>query len=82
MHSHRALERGLRLTRGSTMDTEYDIFEKLPQGGVVWRGSAHGQENALAKMREFGQKSLNEHFVLHVGSKMVVARINHAKTLE
>jgi len=61
------------------MDTEYDIFERFPEGSVVWRGSARGQEKALAKLREFANKSSNEHFVLHVSSKRVVARINRAE---
>lgn len=64
------------------MDTEYDIFEKFPEGDVVWRGSVRGQENALAKLKEFGRESSNEHFIMHVGSKSVVARINHSGNLE
>jgi hypothetical protein len=58
------------------VDREYDIFEKMPDGEVTWRGSVRGHEKAIAKLKELSTKSLNEHFVLHLPTKAVVARIN------
>lgn len=60
------------------VDREYDIFEKLPEGAVLWRGAVQGKENAIAKLREVAAGSTNEHFVLHVASNAVIARIPEA----
>lgn len=57
------------------VEREYDIFEKFPEGAVLWRGAVHGRENAIAKLKEVAAGSANEHFVLHVPSNKVVARI-------
>jgi hypothetical protein len=69
------LARHLRLVT-IVMNSEYDIFEKLPDDGILWRGSVYGQEGAMAKLRELAANSNNEHFVLHVATNSVVARVN------
>lgn len=58
------------------MDREYDIFEKRPDGEVMWRGSVRGHESAITKLKELAANSLNEHFVLHLPTNAIVARIN------
>lgn len=62
------------------MNGEYDIFEKLPNDEVMWRGSVCGRDTAIARLQELAAGSPNEHFVLHVPSKEVVARINTSST--
>jgi hypothetical protein len=58
------------------MDRQYDIFEKLPEGAVVWRAFIPGLDNALAELKKFGKLSPNEFFAFHAPSKETVARVN------
>lgn len=58
------------------MERDYDIFEQLPDGGVLWRGHVQGLDVAIAKLRELGSKSSNEFFAMHMRTKDVAARIN------
>jgi hypothetical protein len=60
------------------MATEYDIFERTPTGYLVWRDVVYGYENAVNRLCQLALKSDNEHFVFHLASKQVVARVNEA----
>jgi len=63
------------------MEREYEIFERLPNGEVTWRGTGHGLEDARRKIEQFAKKTSNELFAIHLSSRQVVARINeHQKT--
>jgi hypothetical protein len=61
---------------GIGVDREYDIFEKLPDGGVLWLAVVRGHENAIAKLKELAKNSPNEHFVIHTPTKAIIARMN------
>jgi hypothetical protein len=56
------------------MDSDYDIFEKLPDGKVIWRFSVTGHDNAIAKFEQIAAISANEVFVTHVDTQEVVVR--------
>jgi hypothetical protein len=43
---------------------------------VVWRVYVRGIQNAVAKLKELGSLSTNEHFAIHTPTKAVVARVN------
>ncbi|MGB9244400.1 MAG: hypothetical protein WCC03_13680 [Candidatus Acidiferrales bacterium] len=58
------------------MDRDYDLFERLDDGSVIWRACVRGIENAIAKLKEMGGDSPNEHFAIHTPTKAVVARVN------
>ncbi|MGA8554387.1 MAG: hypothetical protein WB630_08205 [Candidatus Acidiferrales bacterium] len=58
------------------MEREYDLFEKLPNSEVMWRGVVRGIENAVARLKELADGSPNEHFALHTPTNAIVARIN------
>lgn len=60
------------------MDRDYDIFERLADGGVLWRGLVSGHENALAQLKELAKRTSNEMFMFHSPTQTVVARINAA----
>jgi hypothetical protein len=62
------------------MDREYDLFEELPDGSVLWRAVVPGLENALAKLQELGRLSPNGHFAMHTATKTVVGRVNEPKS--
>ncbi len=58
------------------MDRHYDIFEKLPDGSLVWRTFIPGLDNAIATLKEFSKESPNEFFAVHTPTKETVARVN------
>jgi hypothetical protein len=58
------------------MDREYELFERLPDGTVQWRGTTTGLEQARLKLKEFAQETRNELFAMHLFSHQVVARVN------
>ena len=61
------------------MDREYDIFEKLPDGTLMWRIVIAGHENALSAMRKLAAGSANEFQVMHLPTKAVIAVMNQKK---
>jgi hypothetical protein len=66
------------------MDREYELFERFPDGNVLWRGTARGLEEARLKLEEFAKETKNEVFATYIFSQQVVARVNatdgHQKT--
>jgi len=58
------------------MDREYDLFEVLSDGAVLWRQTVLGQENAVRKLEELSKRTLNEVRVMHVLSNSVIASMN------
>lgn len=62
------------------MDRDYDIFERFPDGSVVWRDFVKGLDSARAKLDLLGRRSVNEFFAMHVPTKEIFARINAPKT--
>ena len=66
-------------TDGGPVDRDYDLFEKFPDGSVVWRDFVPGLENALARLKELSKLSPNEHFAMHMPSKAIVTRVNVPK---
>jgi len=78
MPYRRAIRDLLQTSRriGGRVEREYDLFEKFPDGSLLWRACIKGLENAIAALKEFARHSSNEHFAIHTPSKAVVARIN------
>lgn len=58
------------------MDRDYDIFERLPDGSVMWRDFVNGLESARAKLDLLGGRSANEFIAIHMPTKEIAARIN------
>ena len=54
----------------------YDIFEKSPNGQVLWRASMIGRERSLRKLQELAAASRNEVFAMHLPTKEVIATLN------
>jgi hypothetical protein len=53
------------------MRPEYDIFEKLPDGGSTWRACVPGQFDAERKLQELAEHSDNEFFAVEVNSRQL-----------
>ena len=58
------------------MSREYDAFEVLPDGTLMWRGTVVGHEDAVNKLKEVAKDSPNEFRLMHVPTKTVIATIN------
>jgi hypothetical protein len=56
------------------MDFVYDIFEKLPDGKVIWRCSIPGHDRAIVQFEQFAAISANEVVVMQVGTQEVIVR--------
>ncbi|MGA2098780.1 MAG: hypothetical protein ABSH39_21000 [Candidatus Acidiferrum sp.] len=61
------------------MNREYDAFEVLPDGTLMWKASVKGHEDAIKKLKEIAKSNTNEFRLLHLPTKTVIATIN-AKT--
>jgi hypothetical protein len=58
------------------MKREYDLFGRMSDGSLSWRGFAKGLEDARARLRRLAIETANECFAVNVASGDVVARIN------
>ena len=58
------------------MNREYDLFERLPDGLLVWRAVVSGLENARIRLQELAKLSNNEYFAIHTPTKEIVDRVN------
>lgn len=62
------------------MDRDYDLFERLQDNSLVWRGSVHGLENARRKLQELAKRTTNECFATFTATRQIVALVNIAQT--
>jgi hypothetical protein len=58
------------------VNREYDLFEKFPDGSVLWKGCVTGLEDAIAKLKYEAGLSSNEHFARHTPTNAIVVRLN------
>jgi hypothetical protein len=62
-----------------TVDRNYDIFEILSDGSLVWRAALHGRDDAIRKLHEIGKDTKNEVRVMHVPTNTIIATTNTPK---
>ena len=60
------------------MEYEYDIFEVLHDGSVLWQASARGAKAGLATLEHFSKKTTNECFAIDLSTRTILARVKHA----
>ena len=58
------------------MNREYDIFERLPNDDVAWRGFVSGLEAARARLELLAKQSKNEFFAMHTPTQEITVRVN------
>jgi hypothetical protein len=58
------------------VNRDYDLFERLPDGSLMWRAFVTGLENARLKLQDLAKLTKNECFAMHMASKEVVFREN------
>jgi hypothetical protein len=61
------------------MERDYDLFEVLPDGGVIWKETVHGHENAIRKLLELSKRTPNEVRVMHILTNTLIASMNGPK---
>jgi hypothetical protein len=58
------------------LNREYDIFERLPDGTILWKDFVVGLEQTRNKLQELAALSKNEYYAIHTPTKEIVARAN------
>jgi hypothetical protein len=53
----------------------YDLFEKMPSGDLLWRGSVSGLEAAREQIEALAQSTGNECVLMHLLTQEIVERI-------
>jgi hypothetical protein len=62
------------------MERDYDIFEILPDGQLVWRAATAGHENAVRILKQLAAQTTNEVRMMHLPTKAVIAVMNVDKS--
>jgi hypothetical protein len=52
---------------------DYDIFERRPISGPIWRGHVAGLPSVCGKLEEIAAKTGNDCFAIHLPTKEIVA---------
>jgi hypothetical protein len=58
------------------VERDYDLFEIMPDGTLVWRGVVSGHIEAIRKLTELAAETKNEVRVMHVLTKTLIAEMN------
>ena len=58
------------------MDRQYDIFQVLTDGALVWRETVVGHQAALDKLGELALSEQCEFQLLYLPDKTVIAKVN------
>jgi hypothetical protein len=58
------------------MERVYDVFEKMPDGDLIWRVTVVGRQAAIRKLLEMGAHSPREFHLMHLTSNTVIAKVN------
>lgn len=65
------------------MNREYDLFEKFPDGSLLWRDVVLGHEKAIHRLRELAAKTQNECYAMHLATNVILASMNdHQSSLQ
>ena len=60
------------------MEREYDLFEHLPNGDLLWRMRVSGHENAIRQLKELAATTSNEIRLVHWPTLAIIAVMNRA----
>jgi hypothetical protein len=58
------------------VDREYDLFEKFPDGSLIWKTCVAGHDNAIHELQELAETTLNECCLMDLPTKTVIASMN------
>jgi len=54
----------------------YDVYERLPDGTLIWIAALLGRQRALAGLKEISAQTENEVFLMDLYDDKVIARKN------
>jgi hypothetical protein len=57
------------------MNYEYDLFERMPDGSLLWRGLEEGLEQARCRLCVLNSETGHECFALYVPTEEIVATV-------
>lgn len=63
------------------MDRQYDLFQVLPDGTLLWREAVVGHRAAIEKLEHLALLESCEFQLLHLPEKTVIATTNARKTV-
>ena len=58
------------------MNTQYNVFEILPEGSAILRAFAKGTKQALWMLKVVGKQTCNECFATTLNSRRIIGRVN------
>lgn len=58
------------------MDRQYDIFQLLTDGTLMWRETVVGHQEALDKLKQLASSEGCEFQLLYLPDKTVIAKVN------
>lgn len=61
------------------MDRDYEIFECLPDGSVVWRDRVSGLKNTRLALNRLVRDTGKDYFALHLTSRDIVFPVDESK---
>ncbi len=62
------------------MDRQYDIFQVLADGTLLWREMVAGHGAAMDRLQQLALLESSEFQLLHLPDKTVIATTNNAKS--
>jgi hypothetical protein len=63
------------------MERDYDVFEIMPDGSLIWRGAVSGHEKAILKLKELASGTSNVVRLMHIPTKTFIAEMNISKAV-
>ena len=61
------------------MERSYDIFERMPDGTLLWVTAVQGHEEAILRLKWWGEKRSNELRLMNLSTSAVIAVVNAPK---
>ena len=63
------------------MDRQYDLFQVLPDGSLLWREAVVGDKAAIERLERLALLESCEFQLLHLPEKTVIATMNARETV-
>ena len=61
------------------MERSYDLFEKMEDGSLIWRGAVCGLDAGIAELKKLASETPNELHLMYLATQSVVAKMNGTK---
>jgi hypothetical protein len=61
------------------MERAYDLFEHFAGGSPIWRETVSGPEDAIRRLRELAERTINEVRRMYIPTNTLIAAMNGPK---